>query len=179
MRFADNTYTDTYISTIGVDFKIRTINIDNKTVKVQIWDTAGQDRFRTIVSSYYRGAHCIMFVFDLTDRNSFENIPKSWMSDVQRYCITDVPRMLVGNKSDLTDARVIKYEEGVNMAKLLGMTYIETSAKNGIKVEEAYKELVHKVIEQMQNRSYQRTPQPNNNTIKPGDVIDSNKSKCC
>ncbi|KAK1071653.1 ras GTPase, partial [Friedmanniomyces endolithicus] len=73
LRFADDTYTESYISTIGVDFKIRTIELDGKTVKLQIWDTAGQERFRTITSSYYRGAHCICVVYDVTDMDSFNN----------------------------------------------------------------------------------------------------------
>ncbi|KAK0832473.1 ras GTPase, partial [Friedmanniomyces endolithicus] len=74
LRFADDTYTESYISTIGVDFKIRTIELDGKTVKLQIWDTAGQERFRTITSSYYRGAHGICVVYDVTDMDSFNNV---------------------------------------------------------------------------------------------------------
>uniref|UniRef100_A0AAQ4PK86 Uncharacterized protein n=1 Tax=Gasterosteus aculeatus aculeatus TaxID=481459 RepID=A0AAQ4PK86_GASAC len=77
LRFADDTYTESYISTIGVDFKIRTIDMDSKTVKLQIWDTAGQERFRTITSSYYRGAHGIIIVYDVTDINTRFNIKMS------------------------------------------------------------------------------------------------------
>ena len=81
LRFADDTYTESYISTIGVDFKIRTIELDGKTIKLQIWDTAGQERFRTITSSYYRGAHGIIIVYDVTDRDSFDSV-KYWMQEV-------------------------------------------------------------------------------------------------
>mmetsp|Transcript_49208 Transcript_49208/g.71860 ORF Transcript_49208/g.71860 Transcript_49208/m.71860 type:complete len:109 (+) Transcript_49208:102-428(+) len=83
LRFADDTYTESYISTIGVDFKIRTITQDSKTVKLQIWDTAGQERFRTITSSYYRGAHGIIVVYDVTDMESFNNV-KQWLHEIDR-----------------------------------------------------------------------------------------------
>ena len=84
LRFADDTYTESYISTIGVDFKIRTLELDGKTIKLQIWDTAGQERFRTITSSYYRGAHGIIVVYDVTDQESFNNV-KQWMNEIDRY----------------------------------------------------------------------------------------------
>merc|ERR1712159_656276 len=77
-RFADDTYQESYISTIGVDFKIRTVELEGKTIKLQIWDTAGQERFRTITSSYYRGAHGIIVVYDVTDQESFNNV-KTWL----------------------------------------------------------------------------------------------------
>lgn len=86
LRFADDTYTESYISTIGVDFKIRTIELDGKTIKLQIWDTAGQERFRTITSSYYRGAHGIIVVYDVTDQESFNNV-KQWLHEIDRYVI--------------------------------------------------------------------------------------------
>ena len=79
LRFADDSFTDSYISTIGVDFRFRTVTIDKKTVKLQIWDTAGQERFRTITSAYYRGAHGIIMVYDVTSEESFEHV-EEWLS---------------------------------------------------------------------------------------------------
>ncbi|KAI4751274.1 small GTP-binding protein, partial [Aureobasidium sp. EXF-8845] len=107
LRFADDTYTESYISTIGVDFKIRTIELDGKTVKLQIWDTAGQERFRTITSSYYRGAHGICVVYDVTDMDSFNNV-KQWLQEIDRYATEGVNKLLVGNKSDMTDKKVVE-----------------------------------------------------------------------
>ncbi|XP_073950862.1 ras-related protein ORAB-1-like [Choristoneura fumiferana] len=105
LRFADDTYTESYISTIGVDFKIRTVELDGKTIKLQIWDTAGQERFRTITSSYYRGAHGIIIVYDCTDQDSFSNV-KQWLEEIDRYACDNVNKLLVGNKCDLTTKKV-------------------------------------------------------------------------
>lgn len=108
LRFADDTYTESYISTIGVDFKIRTIDLDGKTIKLQIWDTAGQERFRTITSSYYRGAHGIIVVYDCTDQDTFNNV-KQWLEEIDRYACDNVNKLLVGNKCDLHTKKVVDY----------------------------------------------------------------------
>ncbi|KAL6865149.1 hypothetical protein ACP4OV_016300 [Aristida adscensionis] len=137
LRFADDAYVDTYISTIGVDFKIRTVDLDGKTVKLQIWDTAGQERFRTITSSYYRGAHGIIIVYDVTDMESFNNV-KQWLSEIDRYASDNVCKLLVGNKCDLVDSKVVETEKAKAFADSLGIPFIETSAKESINVEEAF-----------------------------------------
>jgi Ras-related protein Rab-1A len=137
LRFADDTYTESYISTIGVDFKIRTIELDGKTVKLQIWDTAGQERFRTITSSYYRGAHGIIIVYDITDRESFDNV-KQWLNEIDRYACENVNKLLVGNKCDLEAKRQVEFEEAKAFADERGIPFLETSAKNATNVEKAF-----------------------------------------
>lgn len=137
LRFADDTYTDSYISTIGVDFKIRTVELDKKTIKLQIWDTAGQERFRTITSSYYRGANGIIIVYDVTDQESFTNV-KTWLQEIDRYASTNVSKLLVGNKCDLTNKKVVDYTTAKEFADQLQIPFLETSAKNATNVEQAF-----------------------------------------
>ena len=137
LRFADDTYTDSYISTIGVDFKIRTIELDGKVVKLQIWDTAGQERFRTITSSYYRGAHGIIVVYDVTDNDSFNNV-KQWLNEIDRYASENVQKLLVGNKADLVNKKIVEPETAKQFAESLSIPFLETSAKNAQNVEQVF-----------------------------------------
>ncbi|AYV75487.1 MAG: GTP-binding protein YPTC1 [Terrestrivirus sp.] len=138
LRFADNDYTSNYISTIGVDFKIRTISTNNgKKAKLQIWDTAGQERFRTITSSYYRGAHGIIIVYDITNKESFDNV-QTWLHEITRYSSETVCRLLIGNKSDLVDKRIIEYSAGNELGQSLNIPFIETSAMNASNVSDAF-----------------------------------------
>lgn len=151
LRFADDTYTESYISTIGVDFKIKTIELEGKTIKLQIWDTAGQERFRTITSSYYRGAHGIIIVYDVTDRESFDNV-KQWMNEIDRYACEKVNTLLVGNKCDMESKRQVSYEEGQQFADEYGMPFLETSAKNATNVEKAFITMAGKIRSRMQTQ---------------------------
>jgi Ras-related protein Rab-1A len=148
LRFADDTYTESYISTIGVDFKIRTIELDGKTIKLQIWDTAGQERFRTITSSYYRGAHGIIVVYDVTDQESFNNV-KQWLQEIDRYASENVNKLLVGNKCDLTTKKVVDYTTAKEYADQLGIPFLETSAKNATNVEQAFMTMAAEIKNRM------------------------------
>ena len=110
LRFADDSFSDSYLTTIGVDFRFRTLPIDGKNVKLQIWDTAGQERFRTITSAYYKvsflvyifqGADGIVMVYDISNENSFDDIDKFWITEVENYAEKTVELALIGNKSDI------------------------------------------------------------------------------
>mmetsp|Transcript_39 Transcript_39/g.105 ORF Transcript_39/g.105 Transcript_39/m.105 type:complete len:203 (-) Transcript_39:148-756(-) len=140
LRFADDTYDAVYTSTIGVDFKIRTVRQDSRVIKLQLWDTAGQERFRTITQSYYRGSHGIIVVFDVTDRNSFNNV-KYWLEEVAKYSPRGVVKLLVGNKCDLISKRVVTTEEAQEFASERGITFVETSARSAQNVEVAFDKL--------------------------------------
>lgn len=176
LRFADDTYTESYISTIGVDFKIRTIELDGKTIKLQIWDTAGQERFRTITSSYYRGAHGIIVVYDVTDQESFNNV-KQWLHEIDRYACENVNKLLVGNKSDLTAKRVVSTDAAKEFAESLGIEFLETSAKNAANVEKAFMMMAAQIKKRMANAP--AAPKPGYK-LTPGQQVSSNNgSKCC
>jgi len=179
LRFADDTYTESYISTIGVDFKIRTIDLNGKTIKLQIWDTAGQERFRTITSSYYRGAHGIIVVYDITDQVSFNNV-KQWLQEIDRYACENVNKLLVGNKCDLTNKRVVETSVAKDYADSLGIPFLETSAKNSTNVEQAFLTMATEIKNRM--AASQPTTTNNKNNIKPGSgapVGNSNSGGCC
>mmetsp|Transcript_14891 Transcript_14891/g.20805 ORF Transcript_14891/g.20805 Transcript_14891/m.20805 type:complete len:204 (+) Transcript_14891:96-707(+) len=178
LRFADDTYTESYISTIGVDFKIRTIELNGKTIKLQIWDTAGQERFRTITSSYYRGAHGIIVVYDITDQVSFNNV-KQWLQEIDRYACENVNKLLVGNKSDLASKRAVDYNTAKEFADSLGIPFLETSAKNSTNVEQAFLTMAGEIKNRMVNTtSGSNKPQ---NLIKPGTgkPVDKSSGGCC
>uniref|UniRef100_T1IPQ9 Ras-related protein Rab-1A n=1 Tax=Strigamia maritima TaxID=126957 RepID=T1IPQ9_STRMM len=162
LRFADDTYTESYISTIGVDFKIRTIDLDGKTIKLQIWDTAGQERFRTITSSYYRGAHGIIVVYDCTDQESFNNV-KQWLQEIDRYACETVNKLLVGNKSDLTTKKIVDYATATEYATQLGIPFLETSAKNSTNVEQAFMTMAAEIKNRMGPPSSVNANSPNVN----------------
>jgi len=151
LRFADDTFTDSYVSTIGVDFKIKTINLNGKVLKLQIWDTAGQERFRTITASYYRGAHGIVLVYDVTDNKTFKNV-RNWLTECDRFTSEYVDKLLIGNKSDLESQRKVEYNEGKAYADENKMLFIETSAKTNANVNEAFVLVSEKIVARLGNK---------------------------
>ena len=127
-----------------IDFKIRTIEMDGKRVKLQIWDTAGQERFRTITQAYYRGAMGILLVYDVTDRQSFENI-RNWIKNIKQHASETVRKILLGNKCDMDEKRAVSTEEGQKLADEIDIQFFEVSAKSGRSVENAFCKLVENI----------------------------------
>lgn len=144
MRFADDTYSEGYLCTLGVDFKIRTIEQDGMRIKLQIWDTAGQERFRVITSSYYRGSRGIIVVYDVTDRESFSNV-EHWVQEIEKYAPASVSILLVGTKCDMSAKKVVAYDEAKELADSLGIQFMETSAKTCVNVEQAFVTMVAEI----------------------------------
>jgi len=144
-RFADDKFNNSFISTIGIDFKIRTIEVDGKKIKLQIWDTAGQERFRTITTAYYRGAMGILLVYDITNEKSFENI-KNWMRNIEEHSSSDVQRMIIANKCDMDDRRQISRDRGESLAIEHACKFMETSAKANLNVENTFFTLARDIM---------------------------------
>ncbi|KAL7109681.1 hypothetical protein ACP275_06G189800 [Erythranthe tilingii] len=134
--------------TIGVDFKIKLLTTAGKTLKLTIWDTAGQERFGTLTSSYYRGAHGIILVYDVTRRETFTNLSKTWTKELKRYCTDpDCIKILVGNKVDRDSERAVSREEGIALALEHKCLFFECSAKTQANVKQCFKELTVKIME--------------------------------
>lgn len=139
-RFVNKTFDDKYLNTIGVDFFMKTVSLNTHQIKLQIWDTAGTEKYRSISSSYYRGSHAAFIVFDVTNHQSFMNV-QIWMESFSKSCNPEHKKnvFLIGNKTDLIEARVVKQDEAEEFAKSNNLAYWETSAKSGENVEEPFK----------------------------------------
>ncbi|CDW53038.1 Ras family protein [Trichuris trichiura] len=154
-RFKNGTYIERQGTTIGVDFTMKTLIIDGKRVKLQIWDTGGQERFRTITQSYYRSANGIIICYDVTSEQSFISV-RRWLEDVEKFAAPNVVKLLIGNanslpvvstKTDLINEREISTEEGLKLAQAEQMDLIETSAKENVNIEQAFTSLARELKE--------------------------------
>ncbi|OMJ81316.1 hypothetical protein SteCoe_18239 [Stentor coeruleus] len=145
LRFSDNCFTELPMRSIGVDFKRKTIDIDGKSINLQIWDTAPAERFSMIAPCYYKGALGIILVYDCTDERSFDNIRK-WNQEIEKYAIFNVSKVLIGNKYDLPE-KIISAEQGQMLADELGIQFFETSTKDNINVTETFYYIVKDIKE--------------------------------
>eukprot|EP00048_Salpingoeca_helianthica_P012456 m.181921 g.181921 ORF g.181921 m.181921 type:complete len:303 (+) comp15378_c12_seq7:613-1521(+) len=136
-RYCDDTFRPQYVSTIGVDFKIHHVDFDGKALKMQIWDTAGPERFRTITSAYYRGSHAILFVYDSTDAATFAHVP-NWLAQAAMYGNNEIVRMLVATKCDLVEKRAVSHQQGMEFAAQHNLCFVETSAKDNTNVSNLF-----------------------------------------
>ncbi|CAB0014976.1 unnamed protein product [Nesidiocoris tenuis] len=139
VRFRDNMFlSGNFISTVGIDFRNKVVMVDDTKVKLQIWDTAGQERFRSVTHAYYRDAHALLLLYDVTNKNSFDNI-RAWLGEIKEYAQDDVVIMLLGNKCDSQSSeRMVRREDGERIARENTVAFMETSAKTGQNVELAF-----------------------------------------
>ena len=179
LRFVDDIWNDTFVPTIGVDFKIKTFDIDEKKIKMQIWDTAGQERFKNIIASYYRGAHGILLIYDVTDKDSFKNL-SNWLIEIEKNASKNVLKVLIGNKTDLEDKRVITYNQGKEFADTYGLKFIETSAKKNLNVNEAFETLGRELMQASEDKRITKQRQNKKISVaKAQDVNTEKKDGCC
>uniref|UniRef100_UPI00358E1C22 ras-related protein Rab-10-like n=1 Tax=Myxine glutinosa TaxID=7769 RepID=UPI00358E1C22 len=171
LRFSDDAFkfNTTFSSTRGIDFKIKTVELGGKKIKLQIWDTAGQERFHTITTCYYRGAMGILLVYDITNSKSFENISK-WLRNIDEHASEDVERMLLGNKCDMEEKRMVPREKGEQIAREHGIPFYETSAKANVSIDKAFLILAEDILK--------KTPLKEQDRKEPMDVNNQFGSRC-
>jgi len=156
LQFTDKRFQPVHDLTIGVEFGARMVTIDGKQIKLQIWDTAGQESFRSITRSYYRGAAGALLVYDITRRETFNHLA-SWLEDARQHSNSNMTIMLIGNKSDLDHRRAVTVEEGEQFAKENGLIFMETSAKTADNVEQAFLATAKKIYEKIQKGEFDVT----------------------
>jgi small GTP-binding protein len=190
VRFNEQTFTTTHITTIGIDLRSKVVDVEGSKVKVQIWDTAGQERFQSITKSYYRGSHAILLVYDTSDLKSFKRITH-WVSDIKKQMADSDNFMivLVANKCDLESDRQVSYEDGRQLADEYGMKYYETSAKNPkvkIKLDgEILNSVDHMFSQTIKDIMTHVLYKPTLDVIKPqidlhqGGTLSKSMRKCC
>ena len=174
LRYCENSFQESHLTTIGLDFRLKTVNLEDKRkIKVQIWDTAGEDRFRAITRNYYRGANGIILMYDVTDQKSFEHI-RDWVEKIKEDAVEEIIIYLVGNKIDLNNKRIITNEEGKKLAAEYNIKYYETSAKNSIGVEEVFLSLIKEMDDLFLEKNNKEVENPVNLNVK-----NKNKKNCC
>ena len=152
-RYIQKVFEDAYTCTIGVDFFMKTIEVNDKTVKLQLWDTAGTEKYRSITTSYYRGAHCAFIVFDLTSIETFKNLSQ-WIESYYKYCNHEFEKnvVIIGNKNDLEERRAVSKEQIDEFLKMHNFSYFETSAKTGDNVDECFHFIAEKLMEEQNKK---------------------------
>ncbi|XP_004596685.2 ras-related protein Rab-26 isoform X2 [Ochotona princeps] len=156
VRFKDGAFlAGAFISTVGIDFRNKALDVDGTKVKLQLWDTAGQERFRSVTHAYYRDAHALLLLYDVTNRLSFDSI-QAWLTEIKEHAQHNVVLMLLGNKVDSTQERVVKREDGEKLAKEYGLPFMETSAKTGLNVELAFMA----IAKELRQRSLETPSEP-------------------
>ena len=178
IKFIDNKFSLNYISTVGFDLKYKTLKLDDEEIKIVIHDTAGQERFKSLSTNYIKKAKGILLVYDITDKKSFDNLGK-WMSDIEEEEVSGkIPIILIGNKSDLIEERVISKEEGEKMAKQYNLKFYETSCKNGDNVENCFLDLARQIIEKMKEKKL-NSSQHNIKELKISNEKKKKEVDCC
>ena len=181
-RYIQKVFNESYSCTIGVDFFMKSLDIGDKSIKMQLWDTAGTEKFRSITTGYYRGANAAFIVFDLTSKQSFECL-NEWIENYYKFSDPNSEKnvVLIGNKCDLVDRREITQEEIDKFIKDNNIMYYETSAKTGQNIDECFYFIAEKLVKEFENKENEeekRTNLINNDNLKEGTVYLIGNKKC-
>lgn len=178
-RFIKGNFSEKYHPTIGMEFAVKNIKIGDKICRIQLWDTAGQECFKSVSRGYYKNSACALIVYDISNRKSFDNI-QTWVEECKNNAPQTLTMVLVGNKSDLEDIRTISYEEGKNLATSNNMLFFETSALNGNNIEKLFYDSAETIVKKMQDNVYDLNIEDCGITIKrENNKKDIQKKKCC
>ena len=184
LQFTDNKFRNQHELTIGVEFGVKTVQIDGKLIKIQIWDTAGQEAFQAITRTYYKGAMGALLVYDITRRDSFIHVTK-WLEEVRNNSSKNIIIILIGNKKDLEDKRQVTYEEGEAFAKENGLMFLETSAKTAFNVVEVFNLSAQSILNHYKESGADPNSKSNinlkNDITSPGGISGGPEQKkgCC
>ena len=146
LKYVDDKFQESYVSTVGIDFKVKNITIQQKNYKIIFYDTTGQEKYKSISLNVVKDAHGIILMYDITDEESFKSIP-DWIQSIRDAKGNSFPLILLGNKIDKQEERKIKKEEGKELADSNGIEFFETSNQEGINIQEAVMSIINKVIE--------------------------------
>ena len=187
LRYVHDKFNEDYQATIGVEFGAKNLEINNEKYRIQIWDTAGQENFKSITRAYYKNSVCAIIVYDITNRESFNNI-NTWIDDCKSQSPKTVFFVLVGNKIDLENERKVDYNEGLNFAKENQMFFFECSAKTGKNVEDIFYKSAEHIAEKIKNGNYdlgsdscgiKQGGDNKNNIFEIKDDEEVEKKRCC
>ena len=172
VRYVDDSFDDSTLLSVGMDYRLKNVKTEDGTkVKLQIWDTCGQERYRSISKNYYKGANAIILVFSLIDKKSFDSV-ENWINQIKEEASESILIILVGNNSDLIEKRVISYEEAEKLAKEFNINYFECSAKTGENINVAFNDLIEQMVKKT-DKTKDSTTQLNSENLG------KNKKTCC
>ncbi|KAE8676402.1 Ras-related protein RABA2c [Hibiscus syriacus] len=184
-RYTRNEFCLESKSTIGVEFATRNLQVEGKSVKAQIWDTAGQERYRAITSAYYRGAVGAILVYDITKRQTFDNVQR-WLRELRNHADSNIVLMMAGNKSDLNHLRAVSEQDGQNLAEKDGLSFLETSALDATNIEKAFQTILTEVYHIVSKKALAAQEAKANaaipgqgTTIDVADASGNTKKGCC